>query len=119
MVLVLFLGDLSRLVSCVVRSNITTRPLVCSGLSDIKERSGHTAIIDKIEEIAGKKKVSMAEVAIAWMFSNNDFVCAPLVGIRTTERLDELNKRDELAPDQGGTLGDQRVVKPVAIRGHS
>ncbi len=59
----------------------------------------------------------MAEVALAWSIQSK-WVTAPIVGVRSTERLDELLRALELQ------LSDDEVKKlesgyvPVNVRGH-
>jgi len=89
-----------------------------TGVDNINERPGDKAIIDKVEEIAGKKGVSMAEVAIAWM-CDNEYVSAPIVGIRSTERLDELIRGMKLKLSKEERDEINGLYHPVPIRGHS
>jgi len=89
-----------------------------TGVDNIHERPGDKAIIDKVEEIAKKRGCSMAEVAIAWM-CHNEYVTAPIVGIRSTERLDELIKgmKVKLGKDEIEAINELYV--PVKVRGHT
>ncbi|WVQ98054.1 hypothetical protein IAU59_005176 [Kwoniella sp. CBS 9459] len=75
-------------------------------------------IIDKIEEIAQKRNVSMAEVAISWS-CHSEWVTAPIVGIRSTERLDELIRGMELQLSEDETKDINGLYQPVNIRGHA
>jgi aryl-alcohol dehydrogenase-like predicted oxidoreductase len=90
-----------------------------TGVEDVNERPGDKAIIDKVEETAGKKGVSMAEVAIAWMTHDNEYVSAPIVGIRSTERLDELISGMHLRLTKEERDEINGLYKPVPVRGHS
>ncbi|WRT64788.1 uncharacterized protein IL334_001722 [Kwoniella shivajii] len=75
-------------------------------------------IIDKIEEISKKRNVTMAEVAIAWS-CQSPWVTAPIVGVKSTERLDELIKGMQLGLKEEELKEINELYKPVAIRGHA
>ncbi|KAI0064017.1 Aldo/keto reductase [Artomyces pyxidatus] len=51
--------------------------------------AGIEAIVSRVEEVAGKKGVSMAQVALAWVLSK-DGVAAPIVGTSSVENLHDL-----------------------------
>ncbi|WVR04625.1 hypothetical protein IAU60_001636 [Kwoniella sp. DSM 27419] len=76
------------------------------------------AIVSKVEEIAKKRGVSMAEVAIAWS-CQSQWVTAPIVGVRSTERLDELIRGMTLGLTDDEINEINELYKPVAIRGHT
>ena len=46
-------------------------------------------INERVEELAKKKGVSMAQVGLAWSLSN-DFITAPIVGTTSLDNLKEL-----------------------------
>ncbi|RSH85439.1 hypothetical protein EHS25_004835 [Saitozyma podzolica] len=76
------------------------------------------AVIKAVEAVAKRKGVSMAEVAVAWSLQS-EWVTAPIVGVRSTERLDELIKGldVELTKEDMEEIGKGYV--PVPIRGHT
>lgn len=76
------------------------------------------AIIDTVEHIAKKRKMSMAEVALAWSLGSK-WVVAPIVGSRNTERLDDLLKALDLKLTEEERKEIDDHYRPVAIRGHS
>ncbi|ORY31008.1 NADP-dependent oxidoreductase domain-containing protein [Naematelia encephala] len=82
------------------------------------EQSGDKLIIDKVEEIAKKRGVPMAEVAVAWS-CGSEWVTAPIVGIRSTDRLDELIKgmNFELTKEERKSIDE--LYLPVKVRGHT
>ncbi|KAK8861539.1 hypothetical protein IAR55_002361 [Kwoniella newhampshirensis] len=51
--------------------------------------SADQAVIMAIQSIAEKKKVSMAQIALAWSLSKS-FITAPIVGVTSLEKLDDL-----------------------------
>jgi versiconal hemiacetal acetate reductase len=52
-----------------------------------RETEGDKAIVDRVEEVVGKKGVSMAQVAMAWSLSKEGV--NPIVGLSSKERIDE------------------------------
>ena len=74
-------------------------------------------IIDSVEKIAKKRGVSMAEVAFAWS-CGSQWVTAPIVGIRSTERLDELIKGMDLELTKEERDEIDAHYQPIPIRGH-
>ena len=75
-------------------------------------------IINAVEQVAKKKGVSMAEVAIAWSL-HSEWVTAPIVGVRSTDRLDELIKGLDvkLSKEEIEEIG--KSYAPVKVRGHT
>ena len=76
------------------------------------------AIVDAVETIAKKRGVSMAQIAIAWSL-HNKYVCAPIIGVNSVERLDEMIKGLDVK------LNDEEIklindgYEPQAINGHT
>ncbi|EIW54307.1 oxidoreductase [Trametes versicolor FP-101664 SS1] len=50
---------------------------------------GNLQVVDRVEELAKKKGVKMAQVALAWMFAKPG-VSAPIIGTTSTSNLEEL-----------------------------
>jgi aryl-alcohol dehydrogenase-like predicted oxidoreductase len=59
----------------------------------------------------------MAEVALAWSLAS-PWVTAPIIGIRSNERLDELLRGLELELTKGEVEAINGCYAPVEIRGH-
>ncbi|GMK54343.1 hypothetical protein CspeluHIS016_0109290 [Cutaneotrichosporon spelunceum] len=76
------------------------------------------AINERIAELAKKKGVGMAQIALAWQLSC-DFVTAPIVGSTRLEALDELIDAVDmrLTPDEKAYIDEPYV--PQAIIGHT
>jgi len=55
----------------------------------LKGYSFNPSIVDSVEEIAKRKNVSMAQIAIAWLL-NKEGVTAPIVGTTFLDKLKEL-----------------------------
>jgi aryl-alcohol dehydrogenase-like predicted oxidoreductase len=81
------------------------------------EQPADKLIIDTVESIAKKRGVSMAEVALAWSLGSQ-WVTAPIVGIRSTERLDELLKALELKLTDEERESIEKHYRPLSVRGH-
>jgi aryl-alcohol dehydrogenase-like predicted oxidoreductase len=92
------------------------------GAGRVKDGRGNSeadkAIINTVESIAKKRNVSMAEVALAWSLGSA-WVTAPIVGIRSTERLDELLKALELTLSKEEREEIDGHYRPMGIRGHT
>lgn len=91
------------------------------GAGRVKDGRGETPadkkIIDTVESIAKKRGVAMAEVAVAWSLGS-EWVTAPIVGIRSTERLDELLKGMELKLTDEERKSIDDLYEPTKVRGH-
>jgi len=105
---------------------ILTRPLSAQtkrGETDdftgpYKTWAGTADIVTRVEELAGKKGVSMAQVALAWSLAKDE-VTAPIVGTTSLKNLEELIDalNVELTPDDIKYL--EEAYKPIAVYGHS
>ncbi|KAH9911942.1 aryl-alcohol dehydrogenase [Fomitopsis serialis] len=104
---------------------ILTRPLSAQtkrGETDTftgayKTWAGTSDIVTRVEELAGKKGVSMAQVAIAWSLAK-DGVTAPIVGTTSLKNLEDIIGAIsvELTPDEIKYL--EEPYKPLAVYGH-
>ncbi|WVQ83229.1 hypothetical protein IAT38_005368 [Cryptococcus sp. DSM 104549] len=74
-------------------------------------------IIDKIEELATERGCSMAQVAIAWS-CQSEWVTAPIVGVRSTETLEELVRGAGMELSKEEVREIDGLYMPVRIRGH-
>ncbi|KAH9911940.1 aryl-alcohol dehydrogenase [Fomitopsis serialis] len=79
--------------------------------------AGTPDIVIRVEELAGKKGVSMAQVAIAWSLAKDD-VTAPIVGATSLKNLEDIIGaiNVELTPDEIKHL--EEPYKPLAVCGH-
>ncbi|WVW78478.1 hypothetical protein I302_100432 [Kwoniella bestiolae CBS 10118] len=82
------------------------------------DQPGDKLIIDKIEELSKKRGCTMAEVAISWS-CQSPWVTAPIVGIRSTDRLDELIRGMQLGLTDEEIKEIDGLYKTVAVRGHA
>lgn len=75
-------------------------------------------IIDKVSDIATRKNISMAQVALAWSLSK-PYISAPIVGTTSIDKLEDLIKgcQVELTKDEIKEIDD--LYEPQAVFGHS
>lgn len=80
----------------------------------LKLRSSSVSIVNKIEEIAKARNVSMAQVALAWSLSK-PFVSAPIIGTTSLEKLDDLiaGCSLELSADEIKSIDDLYESGPI------
>ncbi|KDQ63391.1 hypothetical protein JAAARDRAFT_29417 [Jaapia argillacea MUCL 33604] len=80
--------------------------------------AGTPTIVARVEEIAKKKGISMAQVAVAWSLSK-DGVTAPIVGTTSLKNLEELIAAVDitLTPEEIKYL--EEPYQPLAVIGHS
>lgn len=76
------------------------------------------AIINRVEEIAQKKGVSMSQVALAWVMAK-DPVAAPIVGTTKMENLMDIIKSVEIKLDEDEMKYLEELYTTKPIVGHS
>lgn len=76
------------------------------------------AVIGKIEDIAKKRNISMAQVALAWSLSK-PFITAPIVGTTSLDKLEDLIKgcEVELSAEEIKEIDD--LYKTQSVIGHN
>ena len=82
--------------------------LVCA-----HESESDKAIIDRVEELAGKKSISMTQVAIVWSLSHPSEY--PIIGLNTKDRIDEAvaSVQVKLTPEKTQYLEEPFVPKAI------
>ncbi|KAI0321779.1 Aldo/keto reductase [Amylostereum chailletii] len=80
-------------------------------------QGGGKEIIDRIEELAKKKGVSMAQLSLAWVLAK-DSVTAPIVGTTSLEKLLDLIKALEIKLEEDEIKYLEDAYKPLSIIGH-
>ncbi|OSX56325.1 hypothetical protein POSPLADRAFT_1175381 [Postia placenta MAD-698-R-SB12] len=83
-----------------------------------KDSAGTPEIVNRVEELAKKKGVSMAQVAIAWSLAKEG-VTAPIVGTTSLKNLEDIlgAVNVSLTPDEIKYL--EEPYRPLAIDGHA
>lgn len=80
-------------------------------------KTGGPEIIQRVEELAKKKGVTMAQIALAWC-SGKDEVTAPIVGTTSIENLMDLINGVDVTLTEEEVKYLEEPYKPQAIRGH-
>lgn len=85
-----------------------------SRIMDIGTTEAGKAIVDRVEEVAKKRGVSMAVVAIAWSLSKG---MIPIVGFSGTHRVDDAVKAVEfkLTDEEAAYL--EELYQPQSVQG--
>lgn len=98
-------------------SRSTTREATDGALKMLirsRETETDKAIVDRVEELAKKKGVSMAQVAIAWSLQNPNE--NPILGLNSKERIDEAVGaiRVKLTPEEAKYLEEPYLPKTLS-----
>jgi len=81
-------------------------------------RKSDFTVVDRVTEIAKKRGVSNAQVALAWMLSKPE-VSAPIVGASKMHHLDDAIKALELHLDAEEIKALEKPYEPHPVLGHS
>lgn len=97
-------------------SRSTTREATDGALKTLvrsRETESDKAIVDRVEEVAKKKGVSMAQVAIAWSLQNPNE--NPILGLNSKERIDEAvaSIKVKLTPEEVKYLEEPYIPKTL------
>uniref|UniRef100_A0A060TBM4 ARAD1B09284p n=1 Tax=Blastobotrys adeninivorans TaxID=409370 RepID=A0A060TBM4_BLAAD len=85
-----------------------------TSVMDIGTSDNSKAIIDRVEEVAKKRGVSMAAVAIAWSLSKG---MIPIVGFSGTHRVDDALKALEFNLSEEESTYLEELYQPVPVQG--
>ncbi|KAM6493154.1 Aldo/keto reductase [Amanita muscaria] len=80
--------------------------------------TAETKIVDRVEEIAKKKDVSMAQVALAWMMSKEG-ITAPIVGTTSEKNLRDLVGAVHVELTEEDIKHLEELYQPQPIVGHA
>ena len=81
-------------------------------------RDSDFTVVDRVTEIAGKRGVSNAQVALAWMLSKPE-ITAPIVGASKPHHLDDALAALELHLDAEEIKALEEPYEPHPILGHN
>jgi aryl-alcohol dehydrogenase (NADP+) len=81
-------------------------------------RDSDFTVVDRVTEIAKKRGVSNAQVALAWVLSKPE-VAAPIVGASKMHHLEDALKALELQLDAEEVKSLEEPYEPHPILGHS
>ncbi|KAF9049898.1 hypothetical protein BJ165DRAFT_1608933 [Panaeolus papilionaceus] len=79
---------------------------------------GTDIIIARVEEIAKKRNIRMAQVSIAWILSK-DGVSAPVVGSTSLKNLEDIIAGINITPTEEEIKYLEEPYKPQEIIGHT
>ncbi|QLG61155.1 aldo/keto reductase [Halorarum salinum] len=84
---------------------------------DTYRRNGGEGINERVEELAGEKGVTMAQIALAWLL-HQDAVDAPVVGTTSVEHLEDAVEALEIDLSASDLDYLEAPYRPVEIEGH-
>ncbi|KAF4611802.1 hypothetical protein D9613_003719 [Agrocybe pediades] len=106
-------GILTRPISEQTTKRVSEDPLV----KIMMGRPGVTEIVNRVEEVAKKRGISMAQVAVAWVLSK-DGVTAPIVGTTSLKNLEDTIKGLEVKLTEEEVKYLEEPYTPQAVLGH-
>ncbi|KAG8712316.1 hypothetical protein FRC11_000482 [Ceratobasidium sp. 423] len=95
---------------------LTCAPRLIGGYG--KAHEGNNEIVRRVEALAKKKNLTMAQVALAWVMSK-DQVSAPVMGTTNLSNLEELVTAVNIKLDEEEVKYLEEPYAPQAIFGHS
>ena len=75
------------------------------------------AVVDRVAELAAERKVSQAQIALAWLL-HQDGVTAPIVGATKLEHLDDALAAEQLSLSAAELARLEEPYVPHAVSGH-
>ncbi|KAG6907918.1 hypothetical protein DXG01_006848 [Tephrocybe rancida] len=87
-------------------------------ISRYSKAAGTAAVLNRVEELATKKGISMAQIAIAWSLAK-DGVTAPIVGTTSLKNLEDLIAGASVHLSQEEVKFLEEVYVPQDVVGHS
>ncbi|EIW61070.1 aryl-alcohol dehydrogenase [Trametes versicolor FP-101664 SS1] len=104
---------------------LLTRPLDAASkraqsdwIIDKYKNEATVTIVSRVEEIAKKRKISMAQVAIAWILSKPG-VSAPIVGTTSLANLEDILKGVDVKLTEEELKALEEPYQPVPVFGHN
>ncbi|KAF9501764.1 Aldo/keto reductase [Pleurotus eryngii] len=99
------------------RWNTGNRQKVCGSISYFQTPAEHP-LLHRVEEIAKKKGVGMAQISVAWSLSK-DGVSAPIVGTTSLKNLEEMIDAIHIKLTEEEVKYLEEPYCPVPIAGHN
>ena len=81
-------------------------------------RESDFTIIESVQQIAEKRGVSNAQIALAWMLSKSH-ITAPIIGASKMEHLDQAITALDIALSEDEVSSLEEAYQPHPILGHS
>ena len=83
----------------------------------IYRRGGGIEINERVQELAGKYGVSMAQISLAWHL-HKEWVTAPIIGVSSVEHLEDAVEATELSLSSSDIEYLEEPYEPKPIAGH-
>jgi aryl-alcohol dehydrogenase-like predicted oxidoreductase len=74
-------------------------------------------IVDRLEEVAGERGVTCAQIALAWLF-NKTAVTAPILGATTQQHVEEANAAADITLSSEEMARLEEPYSPLRVLGH-
>ncbi|KAG6835117.1 hypothetical protein H0H93_004660, partial [Arthromyces matolae] len=88
-------------------------------ISRYSQAAGTSDVVQRVEELATKKGLSMAQISVAWMLSKeNEGVTAPIVGTTSLKNLEEIIDAVNIRLTEEEIKFLEEPYKPQAVIGH-
>jgi len=81
------------------------------------ERGGGEAINERVQELAADYDVTMAQIALAWMY-DNEYVDAPIVGTTSVEHLEQAVEALDISLSESDIEYLEEPYEPQPVIGH-
>ncbi|AKH97697.1 aldo/keto reductase [Halanaeroarchaeum sulfurireducens] len=78
---------------------------------------GGPAVNERVQELAAEKGVTMAQIALAWLF-HKDWVDAPIVGTTSVEHLEQAVEALDIDLSRSDMAYLEEPYEPVPVSGH-
>ncbi|GAB1523638.1 hypothetical protein RhiTH_006788 [Rhizoctonia solani] len=111
-------NNLTPFISMQNHYNLVYREEEREMMPTLKAHEGNSEIVRRVESLAKKKNLTMAQVALAWVMSK-DQVSAPIVGTTNIKNLEELIAAVSVKLDDEEIKHLEEPYAPQAIFGHS
>jgi aryl-alcohol dehydrogenase-like predicted oxidoreductase len=79
--------------------------------------NGGREVNERVEELAAKKDLKMAQIALAWLF-NKDAVDAPIVGTTSVEHLEDAVEALDVSLSSSEMAYLEEPYRPIEVSGH-
>ena len=84
---------------------------------DTYRANGGETINERVEELAGEKDVTMAQISLAWLL-HQDAVDAPIIGTTSVEHLEDAVEALDISLSESDIEYLEEPYSPVEINGH-
>ncbi|KAF8500808.1 Aldo/keto reductase [Russula emetica] len=89
-----------------------------SFLSPLADEPGNQEVVKRVEELAKKRNLSMAQISLAWTL-NKEVVTAPIIGSTSLDKLKELIDVVDVKLSEEEIKHLEEPYKPIPVMGHA